>query len=76
VEAVGSLFPQEEVTVSRKSMERSTRYLLMLEIASEAGQPIVGVSTVELKLALDQQRRFIGKRARGLACPRTPMTPD
>src|ERR1700674_4968292 len=56
VEAVGSLFPEEEVTVSSEVDGKVDQIFVDVGDRVEAGQPIVGVSTVELKLALDQQR--------------------
>jgi multidrug efflux pump subunit AcrA (membrane-fusion protein) len=56
VEAVGSLFPQEEVTVSSEVDGKVDQVFVDVGDRVDAGQPIVGVSTVELKLALDQQR--------------------
>jgi RND family efflux transporter MFP subunit len=56
VDAVGSLFPQEEVTVSSEVDGKIDQIFVDVGDRVEAGQPIVGVSTVELKLGLDQQR--------------------
>jgi RND family efflux transporter MFP subunit len=56
VESVGSLFALEEVTVSSEVDGRVDEVLVDIGDHVERGQPLVNVSTVELKLALDQQR--------------------
>ena len=56
VQAVGSLFAQEEVTVSSEVEGKVDSVLVDVGDRVEAGQPIVKVSTVELSLALQQQR--------------------
>jgi len=56
VESVGSLFALEEVTVSSEVDGRVDEVLVDVGDHVERGQPLVNVSTVELKLALDQQR--------------------
>jgi RND family efflux transporter MFP subunit len=56
VQAVGSLFAQEEVTVSSEVEGKVDSVLVDVGDRVEAGQPIVRVSTVELSLALQQQR--------------------
>jgi len=56
VEAVGSLFPEEEVTVSSEVDGKVDQIFVDVGDRVESGQPIVNISTVELKLALDQQR--------------------
>jgi len=56
VQAVGSLFPQEEVTVSSEVEGKVDSVLVDVGDHVEAGQSIVKVSTVELTLALQQQR--------------------
>jgi multidrug efflux pump subunit AcrA (membrane-fusion protein) len=69
VESVGSLFALEEVTVSSEVEGKVDEVLVDVGDRVEAGQPIVNVSTIELKLALDQQRALYQQaRARlGLA---------
>ena len=69
VEAVGSLFPQEEVTVSSEVDGRVDRVFVDVGDRVDAGQPIVGVSTVELKLALDQQRALYRQARTRLGLP-------
>src|SRR5215471_13494256 len=49
VEAVGSLFPQEEVTVSSEVDGKVDQVFVDVGDRVDAGQPIVGVSTVALK---------------------------
>ena len=56
VESVGSLFALEEVTVSSEVDGRVDEVLVDTGDRVERGQPLVNVSTTELKLALDQQR--------------------
>src|SRR5438132_13905603 len=56
VESVGSLFALEEVTVSSEVEGKVDEVLVDVGDRVERGQPLVNVSTIELKLALDQQR--------------------
>src|SRR5215813_13580077 len=56
VESVGSLFALEEVTVSSEVEGKVDEVLVDIGDHVELGQPLVNVSTTELKLALDQQR--------------------
>src|SRR5205814_9246038 len=56
VESVGSLFALEEVTVSSEVDGKVDEVLADVGDRVERGQPLVNVSTIELKLALDQQR--------------------
>ncbi|HMF00176.1 MAG TPA: efflux RND transporter periplasmic adaptor subunit [Terriglobia bacterium] len=53
---MGSLFALEEVTVSSEVDGRVDEVLVDTGDHVERGQPLVNVSTTELKLALDQQR--------------------
>src|SRR5689334_20073760 len=69
VEAVGSLFPQEEVTVSSEVDGKVDQVFVDVGDHVEAGQPIVGVSTIELKLALDQQRALYRQARSRLGLP-------
>ena len=69
VEAVGSLFPQEEVTVSSEVDGKVDQVFVDVGDRVEAGQPIVGVSTVELKLGLDQQRALYRQARSRLGLP-------
>jgi RND family efflux transporter MFP subunit len=56
VESVGSLFALEEVTVSSEVDGKVDEVLVDVGDHVERGQPLVNISTIELKLALDQQR--------------------
>jgi membrane fusion protein (multidrug efflux system) len=56
VESVGSLFALEEVAVSSEVEGKVDEVLVDVGDRVERGQPLVNVSTIELKLALDQQR--------------------
>src|SRR5215471_16374609 len=56
VESVGSLFALEEVTVSSEVEGKVDDVLVDIGDRVERGQPLVNVNTMELKLALDQQR--------------------
>src|SRR5213593_537825 len=56
VESVGSLFALEEVTVSSEVEGKVDEVLVDIGDHVERGQPLVNVSTIELKLALEQQR--------------------
>ena len=65
VESVGSLFALEEVTVSSEVDGKVDEVLVDVGDRVERGQPLVNVSTIELKLALDQQRALYAQaRAR------------
>ena len=74
VESVGSLFAQEEVTVSSEVEGKVDSVLVDVGDRVEAGQPIVKVSTIELNLALEQQRAFISRLVRVWGLPVLPMT--
>jgi len=69
VESVGSLFALEEVTVSSEVEGKVDEVLVDVGDRVDRGQPLVNVSTIELKLAVDQQRALYQQaRARlGLA---------
>src|SRR5437867_6785771 len=56
VESVGSLFALEEVTVSSEVDGKVDEVLVDVGDRVERGQPLVNVSTIELKLTLDQQQ--------------------
>jgi multidrug efflux pump subunit AcrA (membrane-fusion protein) len=56
VESVGSLFALEEVAVSSEVEGKVDEVLVDVGDRVESGQPLVNVSTIELKLTLDQQR--------------------
>src|SRR5437016_10968999 len=65
LESVGSLFALEEVTVSSKVDGKVDEVLVDVGDRVERGQPLVNVSTIELKLALDEQRAlYLQARAR------------
>src|SRR5438309_8121999 len=69
VESVGSLFALEEVTVSSEVEGKVDEVLADVGDRVERGQPLVNVSTIELKLTLDQQRALYqqGRARLGLA---------
>src|SRR5262249_12999757 len=69
VEAVGSLFPEEEVTVSSQVDGKVDQVFVDVGDRVEGGQPIVGITTVELKLALDQQRALYRQARTRLGLP-------
>jgi multidrug efflux pump subunit AcrA (membrane-fusion protein) len=56
VEAVGSLFPYEEVTVSAEVEGKVEQVLVDVGDKVGTGQPLVRVAPVELELALERQR--------------------
>src|SRR5262245_15498382 len=56
IESVGSLFALEEVTVSSEVDGKVDEVLVDIGDRVERGQLVINVSTIELKLALDQQR--------------------
>src|SRR3989442_705475 len=56
IESVGSLFALEEVTVSSEVEGKVDEVLVDVGDRVDRGQPLVNVSTIELKLAVDQQR--------------------
>src|SRR5262245_35342116 len=56
VEAVGSLFPYEEVTVSAEVEGKVEQVMVDVGDRVGTGQPMVRVAPVELELALDRQR--------------------
>lgn len=56
VEAVGSLFPYEEVTVSAEVEGKVEQVLVDVGDRVGPGQPLVRVAPVELELALDRQQ--------------------
>ncbi len=59
VEAVGSLFPDEEVTVSSEVEGKVEQVLADVGDRITLGQPLVKISTVELTLALEQARASV-----------------
>jgi multidrug efflux pump subunit AcrA (membrane-fusion protein) len=56
VEAVGSLFPYEEVTVSAEVEGKVEQVLVDVGDRVGTGQPLVRVAPVELQLALERQK--------------------
>ncbi len=56
IEAVGSLFPYEEVTVSAEVEGKVEQVLVDVGDRVGAGQPLVRVAPVELELALERQQ--------------------
>jgi membrane fusion protein (multidrug efflux system) len=56
VESVGSLFALEEVAVSSEVEGKVDEVLVDVGDRVDRGQPLVNVSTIELELAVDQQR--------------------
>ncbi|HMG32484.1 MAG TPA: efflux RND transporter periplasmic adaptor subunit [Blastocatellia bacterium] len=69
IEAVGSLFPYEEVAVSSEVEGRVDQVLVDVGDRVSAGQPIVRIVATELQLTVEQQRAAVNQaRARlGLA---------
>ncbi|MBP7864844.1 MAG: efflux RND transporter periplasmic adaptor subunit [Acidobacteria bacterium] len=74
VEAVGSLFPDDEVTVSAEVEGRVEEVLVDVGDPVAKGQPMVRLSPVELQLALDQQRAALRQARARLGVP--PDGPD
>ena len=65
VESVGSLFPYEEVTVSSEVEGKVEKVFVDVGDRVVAGQPLVSVSPVELKLAVGEVRAAVAQaRAR------------
>ena len=69
VEAVGSLFPLEEVTVSSEVEGRVEQVLVDVGDHVSAGQTIVKVVPTELQLTLDQQRASLQQARAKLGLP-------
>jgi len=69
VEAVGSLFPLEEVTVSSEVEGRVEQVLVDVGDHVTAGQTIVKVVPTELQLTLDQQRASLQQARARLGLP-------
>lgn len=69
VEAVGSLFPLEEVTVSSEVEGRVEQVLVDVGDRVTAGQTIVKVVPTELQLTLDQQRASLQQARARLGLP-------
>jgi len=69
VEAVGSLFPLDEVTVSSEVEGKVDQVLVDVGDHVTAGQAIVKVSPTELQLTLDQQRASMRQARARLGLP-------
>jgi multidrug efflux pump subunit AcrA (membrane-fusion protein) len=69
VEAVGSLFPFEEVTVSSEVEGRIDRVYVDVGDRVKSGQPLVKIIPVELGLSLDQEQAALGQIEARLAPP-------
>lgn len=69
VEAVGSLFAYDEVTVSSEVEGRVEKVLVDVGDPVSEGQPMVKVLPVELQYALDQQRAFLRQARARLGLP-------
>lgn len=74
VEAVGSLFPDDEVTVSAEVEGKVEEVLVDVGDPVVGGQPMVRLSPVELQLALDQQQAALRQARARLGVP--PEGPD
>ena len=69
VEAVGSLFPYEEVTVSAEVEGRIDRVYVDVGDRVALGRPLVKIIPVELSLALDQEQAALKQIETRLAPP-------
>jgi len=69
VEAVGSLFPYEEVTVSAEVEGRIDRVYVDVGDKVAQGRPLVRIIPVELSLALDQEQAALRQIETRLAPP-------
>lgn len=69
VESVGSLFPHEEVTVSSEVEGRVEQVLVDVGDRVAAGQPLVNVSPVELKLSVGEWRASVSQARARLGLP-------
>lgn len=69
VESVGSLFPNEEVTVSSEVEGKVDEVVADVGDRVDRGQPLVKVSPIELKLALEQQRAALQQARARLGLP-------
>jgi membrane fusion protein (multidrug efflux system) len=69
VESVGSLFPHEEVTVSSEVEGRVDQVLVDVGDRVAAGQPLVKVSPVELKLSVGEWRASVSQARARLGLP-------
>lgn len=69
IDAVGSLFPFEEVTVSSEVDGRVDQVFVDVGDFVSSGRPLVRIAPVELRLALDQQRAALRQIEAQLAPP-------
>lgn len=69
VEAVGTLFPNEEVTVSAEVEGRVEEVLADVGDRVTRGQPLVKISPVELQFAVDQQLAALRQARARLGVP-------
>lgn len=69
VEAVGSLYAFEEVVISSEVEGKVDEVLVDVGDRVEKGQPLVKISTVELKLTLEQQRATLQQARARLGLP-------
>jgi multidrug efflux pump subunit AcrA (membrane-fusion protein) len=69
VESVGSLFPDEEVTVSSEVEGRVEQVLADVGDRVTLGQPLVRIGTVELSLIFDQARAAVQQVQARLGLP-------
>ncbi len=69
IESVGSLFPNEEVTVSSEVEGKVEQVLVDVGDRVEKGQPLVNISTVELTLVLAQARAAVQQVRARLGLP-------
>jgi RND family efflux transporter MFP subunit len=69
VESVGSLFPHEEVTVSSEVEGRVDEVFADVGDRVAAGQPLVNVSPVELKLTVSESRAALAQARARLGLP-------
>lgn len=69
VESIGSLFPYEEVTVSSEVEGRVEQVLIDVGDRVAAGQHLVKVSPVELKLAVNESRAAVAQARARLGLP-------
>lgn len=77
VQAVGSLYPLEESTISAEVEGRVERVLADVGDRVQEGQALVTLSTIELQLELDRQRAAVSQvRARLGLAPNDPLPRD
>jgi multidrug efflux pump subunit AcrA (membrane-fusion protein) len=69
VESVGSLYPNEEVTVSSEVEGKVEQVMVDVGDRVSVGQPLVKISPAELQLSLDQQRAALRQARARLGLP-------